>query len=138
MPGVRSDNQANEGNEEFCPATAHERRGGFRFFPRNNPSTLPPPLARSGRGRPGRRRRSLRRATGMSTNRTTVLFVDDDVGFLDGVRNLMTALSEGTWDVLVASDAAQGLGVIHEHKVDLLVIDVRMPVMDGLQVHLVL
>lgn len=69
----------------------------------------------------------------MSTNRTTVLFVDDDVGFLDVVRNLMTALSEGAWEVLVAPDAAHGLGVIHEHKVDLLVIDVRMPVMDGLQ-----
>ena len=64
----------------------------------------------------------------MSTNRTTILFVDDDV-----VRNLMLELSEGTWEVLVAPDAAHALGLIHEHKIDLLVIDVRMPVMDGLQ-----
>jgi len=71
--------------------------------------------------------------TGMSTNRTTILFVDDDVGFLEVVRNLMLELSEGTWQVLVAPDAAHGLGLIHEHKIDLLVIDVRMPVMDGLQ-----
>src|SRR6266516_8198185 len=71
--------------------------------------------------------------TGMSTNRTTILFVDDDVGFLDVVRNLMLELSEGTWEVLVAPDAAHALGLIHEHKIDLLVIDVRMPVMDGLQ-----
>src|SRR5438128_10580391 len=69
----------------------------------------------------------------MSTNRTTILFVDDDVGFLEVVRNLMLELSEGTWEVLVAPDAAHGLGLIHEHKIDLLVIDVRMPVMDGLQ-----
>ena len=69
----------------------------------------------------------------MSTNRTTILFVDDDVGFLDVVRNLMLALSEDTWEVLVAPDAAHALGLIHEHKIDLLVIDVRMPVMDGLQ-----
>jgi len=69
----------------------------------------------------------------MSTNRTTILFVDDDVGFLDVVRNLMLELSEGTWEVLVAPDAAHALGLIHEHKIDLLVIDVRMPVMDGLQ-----
>jgi CheY-like chemotaxis protein len=69
----------------------------------------------------------------MSTNRTTVLFVDDDVGFLEVVRNLMQEFSEGTWEVLVAPDAAHGLGLIHEHKIDLLVIDVRMPVMDGLQ-----
>ena len=71
--------------------------------------------------------------TGMSTNRTTVLFVDDDVGFLEVVRNLMLKLSEDTWEILVAADAAHGLGLIHEHKIDLLVIDVRMPVMDGLQ-----
>ena len=69
----------------------------------------------------------------MSTNRTTILFVDDDVGFLEVVRNLMLELSEGTWEVLVAPDAAHGLGLIHEQKIDLLVIDVRMPVMDGLQ-----
>jgi len=71
--------------------------------------------------------------TGMSTNRTTVLFVDDDVGFLEVVQNLMLKLSEDTWEVLVAPDAAHGLGLIHERKIDLLVIDVRMPVMDGLQ-----
>ena len=76
---------------------------------------------------------ALRPPTGMSTNRTTVLFVDDDVGFLEVVRNLMLKLSEGSWDILVAPDAAHGLGLIHEHKIDLLVIDVRMPVMDGLQ-----
>jgi len=69
----------------------------------------------------------------MSTNRTTVLFVDDDVGFLEVVQNLMLKLSEDTWEVLVAPDAAHGLGLIHERKIDLLVIDVRMPVMDGLQ-----
>src|SRR5947208_12917531 len=71
--------------------------------------------------------------TSMSTNRTTVLFVDDDLGFLEVVRNLMLKLSEGAWDVLTAPDAAHGLGLIHEHKIDLLVSDVRMPVMDGLQ-----
>jgi CheY-like chemotaxis protein len=69
----------------------------------------------------------------MSTNRTTILFVDDDPGFLEVVRNLMLDLSQGSWEVLVAPDAAHGLELIHEHKIDLLVIDVRMPVMDGLQ-----
>jgi CheY-like chemotaxis protein len=69
----------------------------------------------------------------MSTNRTTVLFVDDEVGFLEVVQNLMQVLSDGRWDVLVAPDAAHGLALIREHKIDLLVIDVRMPVMDGLQ-----
>jgi CheY-like chemotaxis protein len=64
---------------------------------------------------------------------TTVLFVDDDAGFLEVVRNLMTAYSEGQWDVLVATSAAQGLTLLKERKIDLLVIDVHMPVMDGVQ-----
>src|SRR5438093_12285158 len=69
----------------------------------------------------------------MSTNRTTVLFVDDDAGFLDVVQSLMTAYSEGAWQVLAATDTARGLALMRQHKIDLLVFDVRMPVMDGLQ-----
>ena len=69
----------------------------------------------------------------MATKRTTVLFVDDDVGFLEVLRNLMVSCSEGLWDVLVATDAAKGLTILRDRKIDLLVIDVHMPVMDGLQ-----
>src|SRR5947208_3903836 len=69
----------------------------------------------------------------MATKHTTVLFVDDDAGFLEVVRNLMVAYSEGMWDVLVATAAAQGLELLRDRKIDLLVIDVHMPVMDGLQ-----
>ena len=69
----------------------------------------------------------------MATKRTTVMFVDDDGGFLEVVRNLIVSYSEGLWDVLVATDAAQGLALLRERKIDLLVIDVHMPVMDGLQ-----
>ena len=69
----------------------------------------------------------------MATKRTTVLFVDDDAGFLEVVRNLMVAYSEGQWDVFVATDAAKGLTILRDKEVDLLVIDVHMPVMDGLQ-----
>src|SRR5205823_10419189 len=69
----------------------------------------------------------------MPTKRTTVLFVDDDPGFLDAIQNLMRAYSEGQWEVLVAPDAAGALALIREQKIDLLVIDVHMPVMDGLQ-----
>jgi len=69
----------------------------------------------------------------MPTKRTTVLFVDDDPGFLDAIQNLMRAYSDGQWEVLVAPDAAGALALIREQKIDLLVIDVHMPVMDGLQ-----
>jgi CheY-like chemotaxis protein len=52
---------------------------------------------------------------------------------LEIVQNLMRAYSEGAWEVLVAPDAARALAMIRENKIDLLVIDVHMPVMDGLQ-----
>jgi len=45
----------------------------------------------------------------------------------------MVSYSEGLWDVLVATDAAKGLTILRDRKIDLLVIDVHMPVMDGLQ-----
>jgi len=69
----------------------------------------------------------------MPPKRTTVLFVDDDAGFLDVVQKLMQAFSEGSWDVLTAPAAAHALALLRDRKIDLLVIDVHMPVIDGLQ-----
>ena len=69
----------------------------------------------------------------MPPKRTTVLFVDDDAGFLEVVQNLMEACSEGSWEVLAAQNAADALALIRERKIDLLIIDLRMPVMDGMQ-----
>src|SRR6266545_1922934 len=69
----------------------------------------------------------------MPPRRITVLFVDDDTGFLDVVQNLMQTCSEGLWDVLTAQDATRALAVLRDQRIDLMVIDVHMPVMDGVQ-----
>src|SRR5437016_4571571 len=69
----------------------------------------------------------------MPLKRTTVLFVDDDAGFLDVVQNLMQISSEGMWEVLTAQDASRALAQLRAREVDLMVIDVHMPVIDGLQ-----
>src|ERR1051325_8230953 len=69
----------------------------------------------------------------MTPKHTTILFVDDDVGFLEVVQNLMQTCSEGAWEVLTAPDASHGLSLIRQNKIDLLVLDVHMPVMDGVQ-----
>ena len=69
----------------------------------------------------------------MPPKRTSVLFVDDDTGFLDVVQKLMQTYSEGLWDVLTAPDAARALALLRDRKIDLMAIDVHMPVMDGLQ-----
>lgn len=62
-----------------------------------------------------------------------VLFVDDDPSFLDMVSRFMTSLSEGGWHVLVAESVSEALGYLKDGGIDLVAIDVQMPVVDGLQ-----
>ena len=63
-----------------------------------------------------------------------VLFVDDDKRFLETVRELMSVLSDGQWEVLTAESASRAFTVLQEQKtVDMAVIDVQMGVMDGIQ-----
>ena len=62
-----------------------------------------------------------------------VLFVDDDKRFLETVRELMSVLSEGRWEVLTAESASRAFNVLQEQTVDMAVIDVQMGVMDGIQ-----
>jgi CheY-like chemotaxis protein len=62
-----------------------------------------------------------------------VLFVDDDVPFLETVRELMSVMSEGRWEVLTAESASRAFGLLQERAVDLVVVDVQMGVMDGIQ-----
>ncbi|MGC3961259.1 MAG: response regulator [Verrucomicrobiota bacterium] len=62
-----------------------------------------------------------------------VLFVDDDSVFIETVRELMSVLSEGNWEVLTALSASQAFGVLQAQPVDLVVVDVQMGVMDGIQ-----
>jgi len=62
-----------------------------------------------------------------------VLFVDDDKGFLETMRRIMDTLSHGSWEIVTAETTAEAFATLHEHPVHLVVIDVQMPVMDGLQ-----
>lgn len=65
----------------------------------------------------------------MEENRKSViLFVDDDSSILSALRRL---LRKEEWRLLFASSAREGLEILTEQQVDLIVSDVRMPVMDG-------
>jgi CheY-like chemotaxis protein len=72
-------------------------------------------------------------ATNASPGLRRVLFVDDDALFLETVRELMSVLSEGRWEILTALSASQAFGVLQAQAVDLAVVDVQMGVMDGIQ-----
>ena len=66
-------------------------------------------------------------------NRRKVLFVDDDVDFLETIGAMMTRLSGDVWEIQSADNAGRALALLQQQPVDLIVIDVQMPMLDGPQ-----
>lgn len=62
-----------------------------------------------------------------------VLFVDDDPGFLTQVESLMSQFAGESWQIRSTSSAGEALTRLQEHSYDLLVLDINMPVLDGVQ-----
>lgn len=62
-----------------------------------------------------------------------ILFVDDEAPFLEMIERMMGALSQGNWDVLTAQNTGKAFSVLQDSGVNMVVIDVQMPVVDGLQ-----
>ncbi len=68
-----------------------------------------------------------------TNKRKQFLFVDDDAGFLSGLQQLFTQMSHGTWEIFTAPSHAQALALLSRFKVDVVVLDIGMPVVDGVQ-----
>ena len=64
---------------------------------------------------------------------TRVLFVDDDAPLLELLRELMASYAGGAWTIFTATSPAQALTVLKAERIDLMVVDVHMPVVDGVQ-----
>ena len=62
-----------------------------------------------------------------------ILFVDDDTGFLSMIPELFEQMAKQKWKISTASTHARALEILQGERVDLLVVDFGMPVMDGLQ-----
>jgi response regulator RpfG family c-di-GMP phosphodiesterase len=60
----------------------------------------------------------------------TLLFVDDEPNILSALRRLFRPLG---YRIFIAESGAAGLEIIAHEKVDLVISDMRMPVMDGAQ-----
>jgi len=65
--------------------------------------------------------------------RRRVLFVDDDGPFLEMIERIMSALGESKWEVFTAQNTGKALAVLQDNAINMVVIDVQMPVVDGLQ-----
>ena len=62
-----------------------------------------------------------------------ILFVDDDVEYLGVISELWKAWSKERWEAFTATKMDEVFAVIRRTSLDLIVIDLKMPVVDGLQ-----
>lgn len=69
----------------------------------------------------------------MPQKQKKILFVDDDAKLLEVVRQLMGHFAGDTWQIFTVPDVSQALAILQEQRVDLLVLDIHMPLVDGLQ-----
>jgi CheY-like chemotaxis protein len=63
----------------------------------------------------------------------SVLFVDDSMAFLETTSELFRTLSGEHWIIHQASAADHALALLQSKKIDLVVLDVVMPMLDGVQ-----
>ena len=62
----------------------------------------------------------------------TILVVDDEPEYRLIMRSVL--MSEG-WDVLLAENGEEGMAKMKESKVDMVISDIYMPIMDGIKFH---
>src|SRR4051812_20937298 len=66
----------------------------------------------------------------MLPEKKQVLIVDDE----PNLRKILAAqLSRDGYDVLTAEDGAEGLSILRDHHIDLVVTDLKMPKVDGME-----
>ena len=64
--------------------------------------------------------------------KTRILFVDDEPNLLSGLRRMLRGKRK-VWDMSFAAGGAEALSIMNDKSFDVIVSDMRMPVMDGAQ-----
>ena len=62
----------------------------------------------------------------------SILFVDDEPNILDGIQRMLRT-KRGEWDMAFAGNGAEALKRLQECPFDMVISDMRMPIMDGNQ-----
>ena len=71
--------------------------------------------------------------TDHAANVKKVLFVDDNLQFLEMIERVMGGWSQGEWQIFLAQNSGKALLILQEQAIDLAVVDIQMPVVDGIQ-----
>lgn len=69
----------------------------------------------------------------MAAQRKCVLFVDDEPGFLNALCDILAPWAGDGWEILTAGDVAGALAILQSRPVDMVVLDLHMPVVNGVQ-----
>jgi 6,7-dimethyl-8-ribityllumazine synthase len=72
-------------------------------------------------------------SAGEAARRFQVLFVDDSLAFLETFGTLCGELGINTWDIHTATTADRALAIMQQRAIDLVVLDIGMPTLDGIQ-----
>ena len=62
-----------------------------------------------------------------------VLFVDDSMAFLETISELFGTWGNNTWEIHTAVSADKALAILEQKLMDLVVLDISMPLLDGIQ-----
>lgn len=68
-----------------------------------------------------------------SAKKFQVLFMDDSLAFLETFTELVSVLAKQTWQIHIATSADQALTLLQQTAMDLVILDIVMPMVDGLQ-----
>jgi CheY-like chemotaxis protein len=69
----------------------------------------------------------------MSDEPKKILLVDDQPDFLSLASQILASLGGPGWEIHTADNVGQAMGIIQASEIDLVVLDIHMPVVDGLQ-----
>jgi CheY-like chemotaxis protein len=72
-------------------------------------------------------------ASGNLTKKYQVLFVDDSMAFLETFSGLCSVLANQTWEINSAPSADRALALLQQNLMDLVVLDIGIPMVDGIQ-----
>jgi CheY-like chemotaxis protein len=69
----------------------------------------------------------------MGSRSKRLLFLDDNADFLAIVQTILGGIAAENWEIYTAQNAGMALQIVQEKQIDLVVVDMHMPVVNGLE-----